>query len=256
MSVSEEVLDHFLQATNIVESDELKEEEKLEHVWDLSVVELKQAAVSIPDDEARETFLLQLNRNISELNEAVPDVPLDLLHQAGLQIWREAIDELVERSIELRSVLGMPDKDMTAEFIIADSALDQKCVKGSKEDKRAGGVKEDKRMSGAKEKDEKKAGRTVKDKPEKEERPSSRKLKGKDDKKVLKASTISRENKDLVSSAESVDLTPPESRLSQVDPILQEKYKANLYTVMYGILEAVAENLVLIAEDMKLGRTL
>ncbi|XP_075702688.1 MYCBP-associated protein isoform X2 [Rhinoderma darwinii] len=246
-SLSEEVLDHFVQTTNIGENDELKGEWKPEHAWNLSVVELKQAIITISDDKARETFLLQLNKNIAELIEPVQDAPLDRLHQACLQLWREAMDELVERSMELRSVLGMPDKDMTAEFIIENSALDPKHVKGGKEDKSGGGVKEDKRPPGVKEKDEKKTGKT--------DRPNSRKLKGKDDKKILKPSTISIENKELASSGESLDFTPPESRLCQVDPIIQEKYKENLYTVMYGILEAVVENLVFIAEDLKLDKS-
>ncbi|XP_073444150.1 MYCBP-associated protein isoform X3 [Dendrobates tinctorius] len=190
-SSSDELLDHSVQTSDIVESEELKEEEELEHAWNLSVVELKQAAITIPDDEVRETFLLQLNRIVSELSEPVQDAPLDLLHQACLQLWREAIDELVERSMELRSVLGMPDKDMTAELIIEDSVLDLKHVKGGKEDKKGGGMKEDKRTPGGKEKDEKKPGKTVKDKLE-----------------------------------------------------------------LYGILETMAENLVVFAEDLKLGNSL
>ncbi|XP_069608502.1 MYCBP-associated protein isoform X2 [Ranitomeya imitator] len=253
-SSSDELLDHSVQASDVLESDEVKEEEELEHAWNLSVVELKQAAIAIPDDEVRETFLLQLNRIVRELGEPVQDAPLDLLHQACLQLWREAIDELVERSMELRSVLGMPDKDMTAELIIEDSVLDLKHVKGGKEDKKGGGIKEDKRTPGGKEKDEKKHGKTVKDKLE--GRPSSRKLKGKDEKRILKPSTISKENKELVSSGESIDLTPPESHPSLVDPVIQEKYKENLYTVMYGILETMAENLVVFAEDLKLGNSL
>ncbi|XP_073444151.1 MYCBP-associated protein isoform X4 [Dendrobates tinctorius] len=81
-SSSDELLDHSVQTSDIVESEELKEEEELEHAWNLSVVELKQAAITIPDDEVRETFLLQLNRIVSELSEPVQDAPLDLLHQA------------------------------------------------------------------------------------------------------------------------------------------------------------------------------
>ncbi|XP_069807891.1 MYCBP-associated protein [Dendropsophus ebraccatus] len=246
ISLDQGVLDHFVQATNIGESDE--------HTWNLSVVEMKKAAMAIPDDEARETFLLQLNKNITELNEPVQEAPLDLLHHACLQLWRAAIDELVERSMELRFVLGMPDKDMAAEFIIEDPALDQKRVKGGKEEKRGGGMKEDKRTPGGKEKDEKKAGKPARDKSEKEERPNSRKLKGKDDKKLLKSSIMSKENKELVSSGESLDCTPPESRLCQVDPIIQEKYKENLCTVMNEILEEMVEQMVLIAEELKLGK--
>ncbi|XP_073444153.1 MYCBP-associated protein isoform X5 [Dendrobates tinctorius] len=83
-SSSDELLDHSVQTSDIVESEELKEEEELEHAWNLSVVELKQAAITIPDDEVRETFLLQLNRIVSELSEPVQDAPLDLLHQAWL----------------------------------------------------------------------------------------------------------------------------------------------------------------------------
>ncbi|XP_056405402.1 MYCBP-associated protein isoform X2 [Hyla sarda] len=255
ISLAQGVLDHFGQTANIVESDELEDGEKLEHTWNLSIVEMKKAAMAIPDDEARETFLLQLNKNITELTEPVQEAPLDLLHLACLQLWRDAIDELVEQSMELRYVLGMPDKDMTVELTIDDPALDQKRVKGGKEEKRGGGVKEDKRTPGGKEKDEKKAGKTTKDKSEKEERPNSRKLKGKDDKKLSKPSTISRENKELMSSGESLDFTPPESRLCQVDPIIQEKYKENLCTVMNGILETLVDKMGLIAEDLKLGKS-
>lgn len=39
----------------------------------------------------------------------------------SLQLWRDAIDKLAERSMELRFVLGMPDKDVTAEVLIEET---------------------------------------------------------------------------------------------------------------------------------------
>ncbi|XP_075034014.1 MYCBP-associated protein isoform X2 [Mixophyes fleayi] len=248
--ISEEAKDHLTEATSLLDGPGAEEKTKSE--WNLSVVDLKRAANSIHDDEMRETFLHHLNRKITELCEPTPETSLDLLRQACLQLWREAIDELVERSTELRSVLEMPDKDVTAEFVIEELVVDQKRVKGGKEDKRGGGggLKEGKKSPGGKEKDEKKGGRLGA--REKEERPSSRKGKGKEDKKAVKSVAISQENKELVSSGESFDVTPPESRVFQVDPVIQEKYQKHLYIEVYGILASLAENLVLIAEDLNL----
>ncbi|XP_063816773.1 MYCBP-associated protein [Pseudophryne corroboree] len=248
ISVSEEAKEYLLQATQCLETNGPEEEERTEDAWNLSVVDLKQVSNTIRDDETRESFLIHLNRNITELSEPIQEASLDLLHQACLQLWREAIDELVGHSMKLRSVLEMPDKDVTAEFVIEESVVDQKRVKGGKDDKR-GGLKEDKKTTGGKEKDEKKGGRVgVR---EKEERPSSRKGKSKDDKKSMKSTGLHQENKELVSSGESLDFTPPESQLLQVDPVIQEKYQERLYIEMYGILASLAENLVLIAEDLK-----
>ncbi|CAI9569677.1 unnamed protein product [Staurois parvus] len=106
--LSEEASGHVLIGSYLVEQIGSEAEEEPSSEWNLSVVQLKQASDMIPEDEPRETFLLHVNRLVSELTTPAQEVPVDLLQQACLQLWRDAIDKLVERSMELRFVLGMP----------------------------------------------------------------------------------------------------------------------------------------------------
>ncbi|KAM4691214.1 MYCBP-associated protein [Rhinophrynus dorsalis] len=135
------------------------EKEESSHGWTLSIKDLKQATDSIPEDAARELFLSHLNKDIIELSQPPQVAAVDLLHQTCLQLWREAMDELVERSLLLRSVLEMPDKDVSAEFVLEESAVDQKPIKGVKEEKKGGGPKEEKKALGGKDKEDKKGGK-------------------------------------------------------------------------------------------------
>ncbi|XP_068119142.1 LOW QUALITY PROTEIN: MYCBP-associated protein [Hyperolius riggenbachi] len=249
--LSEEGADHVMLSGQLLEQSEMGTSTE----WNLSVVDLKQASQMITEDERREIFLLHVNRLVDELSTPAQELPMDRLQQACLQLWREAIDKLAERSMELRYILGMPDKDVTAEFITEEAVpvVDQKRGKPGKEEKKPGGAKDDKRTPVGKEKEEKKGGKPGgKEKLEKEDRPSSRKLKGKDEKKSTKGTALSRENKELASSSgESLEFSPSQSSLCQVDPAIQEKYQDCLYTELYGILASVVENLVDIAEDLK-----
>ncbi|KAM5135126.1 MYCBP-associated protein [Mantella aurantiaca] len=245
----EEAVDH-VPVGSLVELIGSEAEEEASLQWDLSVVHLKQASDMIPEDELRETFLFHVNRLVGEMTTPAQEVPVDMLQQACLQLWRDAIDKLVERSMELRFILGMPDKDVTAEFIIEETVVDQKRGKAGKDEKRTGGTKDEKRTPGGREKEEKKGAKHG-GKDRLEDRPSSRKVNRKEDKKSSKTAALSGENKELVSSGESLDVSPPQSRLCQVDPIIQEKYQDSLYTELYGILASVAEDLVTIAEDLK-----
>ncbi|KAE8576780.1 hypothetical protein XENTR_v10004318 [Xenopus tropicalis] len=220
------------------------------HCWNLSVKDLKQAAGCIAEDAEREMFLSQINKNIAELTVPPQDVGVDLLHQASLQLWREAVDEMVERSLQLRSLLGMPEKDVFVESSTLEPGLDQKPTKAGKEEKKGGSLKEEKKTSPVKDKEEKKAGKAgAKDK---EDRPSSRKAKGKDEKKSLKSS-LGSESNELISSGESLDPSPLGSQLWQVDPVLQRKYEENMYLEAYGILVRVIEDMVTAAEDLTPG---
>ncbi|XP_072259442.1 MYCBP-associated protein isoform X2 [Pyxicephalus adspersus] len=254
-TMPEEATDHLMVDSSVIEQNGTDMEEEANSKWDLSVVHLKQAADLISEDEAREMFLSHVNRLVSDLTTPAQEVPVELLQQACLQLWRDAIDKLAERSMELRFLLDMPDKDVTTELIIDETVEEQKRGKAGRDEKKTGVMKEDKRTPAGKEREEKKGKHGGKDKLEKEDRPSSRKVKGKEDKKSSKTTALSGENKELVSSGESLDLSPPQSRLCQVDPIIQEKYQESLYTEFYGILVSVVEDLVDIAEDLRSGTT-
>ncbi|NP_001089836.1 uncharacterized protein LOC734902 [Xenopus laevis] len=220
------------------------------HPWNLSVKDLKQATGCIEEDGEREMFLSQINKNIAELTVPPQEAAVDLLHQASLQLWRGAIDEMVERSFQLRSLLGMPNKDVFVESLPLEQGLDLKTTKAGKEEKKGGSPKEEKKTSPVKDKEDKKGGKTgTKDK---EDRPGSRKAKGKDEKKSLKP-LLGSESNELISSGESLDPSPTGSQLWQVDPVLQRKYEDNMYLEVYGILVRVIEDMVTVAEDSKAG---
>ncbi|KAM9296762.1 MYCBP-associated protein [Gastrophryne carolinensis] len=236
----------------LLEQTQSLAEEESAHEWNLSVADLKQASNVIHEEEQREVFLHHVNRLVGELTTPAQEVPVDLMHQACLQLWREAIDKLVARATELCFVLGMPDKDVTAEMTAEENAADQKPGKAGRDERRTEGIKEDKRTPVGREKEERKGGKpSGRDKLDKEERPGSRRVRGKDEKKAGKPAAISRESKELVSSGESLDFTPPQSRLCQVDPVIQEKYRQSLYSEVYDVLASLAENLVDVAEDLK-----
>ncbi|KAM4662788.1 MYCBP-associated protein [Discoglossus pictus] len=206
--------------------------------WNLSVTDLKQALNSIPEDERRLELLSRLNKAITELSTPAQDTIVDILYQACLQLWRDSMDELSERSLLLRSVLGMPDKDIIVEPVVEEPVVDQKRLKGGKGERKTPVGKEDKK------------GKTG-GKGEKEERPSSKKAKGRDEKKAVKSASGVKETKESISSAGSMDSSPSSSRLLQIDPALQEKYQENLYLEVYDILGSMVENLVQVAEGLK-----
>ncbi|XP_053577978.1 LOW QUALITY PROTEIN: MYCBP-associated protein [Bombina bombina] len=233
------------------EKMEWAETEKLEAEcdWTLSVLDLIQASNCIQNENKRETYLSQLNKTASELCTPTPGVAEpDLLHHACLQLWRKAMDELADRSLLLRSVLGMPDNDITVKSVL-EEPVDAKRMKGGKEDKKGGGTKEDKRSPVGKERDEKKGGKTG-GKGDKEDRPSSRKAKVKDEKKSGKMAAGLKETKEL-SPTDSLESSPTQSRSFLVDPLLQEKYQEYMYLEVYEILVSLVQNLVSVAEGLK-----
>ncbi|XP_061472012.1 MYCBP-associated protein isoform X2 [Rhineura floridana] len=204
--------------------------------WNLSIPDFKQTLLTIPEEDEREAALAQLNKAALELC-TIPLTPeADLLYQICFQLWREVIDGLVSRSLVLRSLLGMPEKDTYVE-IVPEEAVEVKpvVVKGGKEDRKL--QREDKKAA-VKEKE--------KGKVAKEERPNSRKTKGKEERKV-KGST-----KEVVSAAVDVaEAEVQELRQEQVDPILQEKYHEKLYVEVYGLLDSMVSKMVFLFEELR-----
>uniref|UniRef100_A0A8C9G4R1 MYCBP associated protein n=1 Tax=Pavo cristatus TaxID=9049 RepID=A0A8C9G4R1_PAVCR len=75
----------------------------------------RQALKSIPQEEQREAALSQLNKAVLELCAEQRPTQSDLLYQTCLQLWREAVDGLVGRSLRLRSQLGLPEREACVE---------------------------------------------------------------------------------------------------------------------------------------------
>ncbi|XP_039358370.1 MYCBP-associated protein isoform X4 [Mauremys reevesii] len=237
-SIVEEILNQMIN----VEEEEVSQTE-----WNLSFEDFKQALQLIPEEEKREAALTQLNKAALALCVEQRPTQSDLLYQTCLQLWREAVDGLVSRSLMLRSLLGMPEKDTSVEIVPEEIVDPKQIVKGGKEDRKAL-QKEEKKTAGGKEKEDKKGAikSTGKDR---EERSNSRKTKGKDEKRV-RTPSFTREVKELT-PLEGIDSDQVESRQEPVDPIVLEKYREKLYVEVYGLLESMVGNMVFLFEELK-----
>ncbi|NXW36728.1 MYBPP protein, partial [Phaetusa simplex] len=206
-----------------------------------------QAIKSIPKEEQREAALAQLNKAALELRCKRRPTQTDLLHQICLQLWRETIDGLVSRSMRLRSLLGLPEKNTVYVDVVAEETVEVKQpIKGGKED-RITTRKEERRPSGSKEKEGKK--RTTKTAgKEKEERPSSRKLK---DETKLKLSTSLLEAKEGAQPVGALTADRVEPPQEQVDPVLFRTYQEKLYVEVYGLLNSMVSKMVSLFEDLE-----
>ncbi|XP_008162162.2 MYCBP-associated protein isoform X1 [Chrysemys picta bellii] len=225
----------------------VEEEEVSQPEWNLSFEDFKQALQLIPEEEKREAALTQLNKAALALCVEQRPTQSDLLYQTCFQLWREAVDGLVSRSLMLRSLLGMPEKDTSVEIVPEEIVDLKQIVKGGKEDRKAL-QKEEKKTAGGKEKEDKK-GATKSTGKDREERSNSRKTKGKDEKRV-RTPSFTREVKELT-PLEGIDSDQVESRQEQVDPIVLEKYREKLYVEVYGLLESMVDNMVFLFEELK-----
>ncbi|XP_048673904.1 MYCBP-associated protein isoform X2 [Caretta caretta] len=237
-SIAEEILSQMIN----VEEEEVSLQE-----WNLSFADFKQALQLIPEEEKREAALTQLNKAALALCVEQRPTQSDLLYQTCFQLWREAVEGLVSRSLMLRSLLGMPEKDTSVESVPEEIVDLKQIVKGGKEDRKAL-QKEEKKAAGGKEKEDKK-GATKSTGKDREERSNSRKMKGKDEKRV-RTPSFTREVKELT-LLDSVDSDQVESRQEQVDPIVLEKYREKLYVEVYGLLDSMVCNMVFLFEELK-----
>ncbi|XP_075759879.1 MYCBP-associated protein isoform X2 [Pelodiscus sinensis] len=237
-SIVEEILS---QSINV------EEEEVSQPEWNLSLEDFKQALQLIPEEEKREAALTQLNKAALELCVEQRPTQSDLPYQTCFQLWREVLDGLVSRSLMLRSLLGMPEKDIYVENVPEEIVDLKQIAKGGKEDRKVL-QKEEKKTAGGKEKEDKK-GATKSTGKDKEERPNSRKTKGKDEKRV-RTPSFSREVKELI-QLDSIESDQVDARQEQVDPAVLEKYHEKLYVEVYSLLDSMIDSMVFLLEDLK-----
>ncbi|XP_032995114.1 MYCBP-associated protein [Lacerta agilis] len=208
--------------------------------WNLSIFDFKQTLLTIPEEEEREAALAQLNKAALELCYPPVMPQTDLLYQICFQLLREVIDGLVSRSLVLRSLLGMPEKDTYVE-VVPEEVVEVKPVaaKTGKEDRKL--QKEDKKAAKEKEKEKAKAA--------KEERPKSTKAKLKEERKA-RGST--KETKEAVAALqEAAGAEGQDAHQEQVDPIVQEKYHEKLYVEVYGLLDSMVSKMLSLFEVLK-----
>ncbi|XP_063125649.1 MYCBP-associated protein isoform X3 [Rattus norvegicus] len=213
--------------------------------WNLCLEDFRQAVMTFPEELQREDALIQLNKAAMELCQEQKPLQSDLLYQMCLQLWRDVIDSLVSQSLWLRSLLGLPEKetvylDIPDEGQKSPPVTEVKVTSGKlgKEDRR-GGAQEKKQLS-ARDKEEKKGSKT----PSKEDRLNSKKQKAKDDKKVVKSTSRDR----LLSEDPPAD----SSATSQepIDPLVMEKYTQRLYSEVYGLLDNLVIDMMVLADEL------
>ncbi|XP_028281079.1 MYCBP-associated protein [Parambassis ranga] len=137
----------------------LWQEVSSEHTWDLSVDALRQAVLSLPNEEStqasltREAGLVRLNHLYLQLSE-----PFELNHHPltaaaiGQQLWRKMLDAMASEAVWLRNILGLPERNTWIdEPTISDADLAvNKEVKSGKKDgaaEKSGSRKENKEES-------------------------------------------------------------------------------------------------------------
>uniref|UniRef100_H3B2Z4 MYCBP associated protein n=1 Tax=Latimeria chalumnae TaxID=7897 RepID=H3B2Z4_LATCH len=228
--------------------DTIKTTEKTGIQWNLSITDFKQAVFSIPVEETQDELLEQLNKTVLELSEFQIQTQEDSFYHICYQLWQETMDNIVSYSMLLRQLLGMPEKNVTGEFLL-DETIDAKKIakiwKCEKEDKKA--PKDDKKGGTGKEKEEKKGGKLAG--KDKKERPNSRRLKTKEEKKSVKIPNFTKESKEASISGESFE--PEEIKQDQVDPLVKGKYQEMLYIEVYRLLSTMVENMTMLFEEVK-----
>ncbi|XP_033618876.1 MYCBP-associated protein isoform X3 [Fukomys damarensis] len=217
--------------------------------WNLCLGDFRKAVMALPEGHEKEDALIRLNRAVLELCPEQRPLPPDLLYQLCLQLWRDVIDSLVSHSLWLRMVLGLPEKETI--YVFAPEEQDQKSLptmemkvtagRVGKEERK--GAPQEKRPGGIRDKEDKKGTKT----PVKEERVNSKKQKAKEDKKVVKSTSHDR--------LSSEDPTPDGTTASQepTDPLVMEKYMQRLYTEVYGLLDTLVTNLMVLADQLSPG---
>ncbi|XP_009070841.1 PREDICTED: MYCBP-associated protein, partial [Acanthisitta chloris] len=110
------------QRTNV------EEEEAAPSQWNLSLKDFKQAIMSIPREEQREEALTQLNKAALELCVEQRPTQSDLLYPLCLQLWRGAIDDMVNHALRLRSLYNLLEKDTCVDAVPKETEAPQKPV--------------------------------------------------------------------------------------------------------------------------------
>lgn len=198
----------------------------------------------LPEENQREDVLIGLNKAALELCQGQRPLQSDFLYQICFQLWRDLIDSLVSHSLWLRAVLGLPEKETTYVDLPEEqgrktpSVLETKVTpsRAGKEDRKATAL--ERKQQAIKDKEEKKA------RLSKEDRLNSKKLKARDEKKLAKSSSRDRLYVE--------DAVPDMTIASQepIDPLVMQKYTQSMHTEVYGLLDAMVTDLMVLADEL------
>nr|XP_044600782.1 MYCBP-associated protein isoform X3 [Equus asinus] len=214
--------------------------------WNLCLEDFRKVVMALPEENQREDALIGLNKAALELCQEQRPLQSDFLYQMCLQLWRDVIDSLVSHSLWLRALLGLPEKETTYLDVPDEQdwksppVMEVKVAAGrvGKEDRKA--AAQEKKQLGIKDKEDKKGAKL----PGKEDRLNSKKHKAKDDKKPIKS--LSRDRFSLEDPAPDSTTHSHEP----IDPLVMEKYTQRLHTEVYGLLDTLVTDLMILADEL------
>uniref|UniRef100_A0A2K5XSH4 MYCBP associated protein n=1 Tax=Mandrillus leucophaeus TaxID=9568 RepID=A0A2K5XSH4_MANLE len=195
--------------------------------WNLCLEDFRKAVMVLPDENQREDALMRLNKAALELCQNPRPLQSNLLHQMGLQLWRDVIDSLVSHSLWLRSLLGLPEKETI--YLNVPEEQDQKSPAIMEVKVPVGKVgKEERKGKGARVLGKESCWGAVCVSLSQQDRPNSKKHRAKDDKKVIKSAS-----RDRFSSEDPIpDINLPSQE--PIDPLVMEKYTQRLHSEVKG----------------------
>ncbi|XP_008569045.1 PREDICTED: MYCBP-associated protein [Galeopterus variegatus] len=215
--------------------------------WNLCLEDFRKAVMTLPEESQREDALIRLNKAALELCQEQRPLQSDFLHQICLQLWQDVIDSLVSYSLWLRALLGLPEKETI--YLDVPEEQDQKSPpimevkvtagRVGKEERR--GAAQEKKQLGIRDKEDKKGAKL----PGKEDRLNSKKQKAKEDKKVMKSAS-----REISLEDPAPDTTIPFQE--PIDPHVMEKYTQRLHTEVYGLLDTLVSDLMVLADELSL----
>ncbi|XP_015426331.1 PREDICTED: MYCBP-associated protein isoform X2 [Myotis davidii] len=214
--------------------------------WNLCLEDFREEVMMLPEENQREDALIRLNKAALELCPGQRPLQSDFLYQMCFQLWRDVIDGLVICSLWLRALLGLPEKETIYLDIPEEldrktpSAIETKVTSGraGKEDRK--GAAQERKQPGIKDKEDKKAAKAS----SKQDRLNSKKLKAKDDKKPAKSS--SRDRLNVEDPAPDIIVSSQEP----IDPLVLEKYSQRMYMEVYGLLDTMVTDLMVLADEL------
>ncbi|XP_036398842.1 MYCBP-associated protein [Megalops cyprinoides] len=234
-----EGLRHLWEQVSSVGEGDASEEPQ---TWDLCVSSLRQALLTLPEDDeegVKEQALARLNALVLELHQPLHPPPKLPRHSIGLQLWRELLDGLVREAVWLRRAMGLPELETWGE-----ARSEEALGKGKKEDKRGGPNSKEEEKKGT-------AKQAGKDKPtESQEQPSS-KRKVRDEREKRAGRPGKPPSKAPPSSPPSPGSDSSESQPEQMDLELQEKYHRHLHDRVYVLMGSLVDSLCDLLEEVE-----
>ncbi|XP_035022910.2 MYCBP-associated protein isoform X2 [Hippoglossus stenolepis] len=214
------------------------------HSWDLSVDALRQAVLSLPEQESsqdtREKNLAQLNSLLLQLSE-----PTELNHRLltaaaiGQQLWRRLLDSMADEAMWLKNQLGLIKtqtlEDKQEELLLSDADADDMSKDGKSEKKGGAAAKEKRRDPRSRVNEGTKSPTSEKSVEESKKKGKRRDEGGKRSKE--------KQGKESVPLPE----TSPESNIQElpdeVDPKMMKIYTRLLHKKVYALMEDLVDTM-------------